>query len=162
MKEYWEENLHELNELGFYNRLVKISEVFNNIVKPRSYKRPRLYFVIQDDLKFLKIGSSKNPHKRLFGLQTGNPHKLILLYIYDAQKTMEEMGQVLGRGWSTIQAEEAFQRLWLCGREFSEINGGAEGEWIRPDDRTFRILIKEGMLIIENLAKEMNINYSEL
>lgn len=161
MKEYWEENLHELNELGFHNRLMGISKVFNSLVAPKDHERPRLYFIIQADFNFIKIGSSKNPHGRLTGLQTGNPQKLILLFFRDAEKDMAELF-TFNRKWTTMQAEEEHKREWLCPLNLLNENGSAEGEWIRLDDRARRILVRTGRITIEELAKELNLNYSEL
>ena len=166
MKTYWEEDLHELNDLGFYNRLMQISKVFNKVVEPKDYKRPRMYYVIQADFQYIKIGSSKNPHKRLFGLQTGNPQKLFLLFFRDIEKEMEwwdaPSGPSLDRKWTNIQAEEEHQRDFLCPFDLRDDNGNAEGEWIKLDDRAKRMLVRSGRIAIEELAKKLNLNYSEL
>ncbi len=166
MKKSWEENLHEFNDLGFYNRLMEISKVFGGLTERKDYLRPRLYYIIQADFKFIKIGSSKSPHNRLVSLQTGNPQKLVLLFFCDAEKEMKwwdnPVGPSLNRKWTTIQAEEEHARDFLCPFDLTDSNGSAEGEWIGLDDRAYRMLVRKGRIIIEDLAKELSLNYSEL
>lgn len=167
MKTYWEENLHEFNDFGFYNRLMEISKVFNRLVEPRQYQRARLYYIAQDDFKFLKVGISTNPHKRLLSIQTGNPRQLILLFFRDAERERKDLsfsfGNVKLREWNNIQTEERHVISWISGsRNLDEDKESVKGEWIKMDDRAKRILVREGRILIENLCDELNLNYSEI
>ena len=45
----------------------------------------QLYIIQTDDEEYTKIGISKNPHKRLKQLQTGNPRKLNLMIHYPVE-----------------------------------------------------------------------------
>ena len=47
-----------------------------------------MVYIISDDTN-TKIGWSKNPHKRLKQLQTGNSHKLRLVKVYDVPRIKE-------------------------------------------------------------------------
>lgn len=166
MKLHYEENLHEFNDLGFYNRLMEISKVFNRLVEPRQYQRHRLYYIAQNDFKFLKVGISTNPYKRLLSLQTGNPWQLILLFFRDAEREIKEWptcGIKLDRQWRNIQAEELHEMKRLSPPSHLEDDSeNAKGEWIKMDDRAKRILVRTGRLLIEDICTELNLNYSEM
>jgi hypothetical protein len=166
MKSYYEENLYELNDLGFSNRLIEISRVFNRLVEPSQYQRARLYYIVQDDFKFLKVGISTNPHRRMLSLQTGNPKPLILLFFRDAERELKEWsasGISLGRQWHNIQAEEQHEIEWLYPVDYSgHKDGSAMGEWIELNERSKRILVRKGRIVIENLCKKLGLNYSDI
>lgn len=49
-----------------------------------------LYFICDENARYLKIGISNNPQERLKNFQTGNPLKLILLLIFYATQENEK------------------------------------------------------------------------
>jgi len=165
MRKYWEENLHEFNRYGLVKRVAEIANIFDRLVPPRDYGRPRLYYIAQSDFNYLKIGSSKNPHKRMVDLQTGNPIGLVLVFFTDIEKELRSLHELGGphfsREWTTIQSAETHERDWVQGaRDLSEQD--AEGEWVAFSERAFRIIIRQGRIVLENLAEALGINYSDL
>jgi len=57
-----------------------------------------------------------------------------------------------------MQAEEYHERGWMCPTALKD----AEGEWIKLDDRTCRMLVRTGRMEIERLAKELGFDYAAL
>ena len=44
-----------------------------------------VYLIKDEVVELYKIGVAKNPHRRLQKLQTGNPHRLSLIYTYETE-----------------------------------------------------------------------------
>lgn len=87
--------------------------------KPAPHRKPaqappglHLYILQSDVTGAVKIGRSSHPDRRLDELQTGSPHKLKLLAVYEGRGAEERGLHVLLRRW----------RL-----------RGEKGEWFDPD-----------------------------
>lgn len=70
-------------------------------------KNDDLYIIQSDVTGNIKIGRSKNPHKRLKQLQTGNPNKLKLI------------AEFKGEGWKEKELHERLSSYRLKGEWFS-------------------------------------------
>jgi len=79
------------------------------------YSRFFLYFICDEDSKYLKIGISKEPEERIKALQTGCPLKLILLLkFYGTQeietKLHDELKEYRLRGeWYSLTDENGWK-----------------------------------------------------
>ena len=131
---------------GFNYYLDRISGRFFSLNIPTRHETPQLYFVMQDDMKYMKIGISKTPLERLRGLQTGNPIKLKLLFYYDPVEYYKDSVFIDDFGLDAFGHEKNKLR-WYRGN--IPIENEASGEWIVPDNRCFRILIREGLFLLE-------------
>ena len=49
-----------------------------------------IYFIVTDDLQFMKVGYSKAPEERLKALQTGCPLPLKILHTVPGTKNLEK------------------------------------------------------------------------
>lgn len=68
----------EARELRKYKTLVKEEKwTEKNLKKGQTY----LYGIIDENEKYIKIGRSKNPYKRLKGIQTGCPYDLRIKFL---------------------------------------------------------------------------------
>lgn len=135
---------HYLTREGFIWYLTRISELFNKINLPIVYECGQVYFIAQDNFEAIKIGITNNVRRRIIELQTGNPNKLIMLFHYDPIKynvgsVCENMQNLDANGY------ERNARSWYSGTGENRLMG----EWIKPDDRCFRMLIREGLEILE-------------
>ena len=116
-----------------------------NLAPP--YDRDRIYFIMQSNYKAMKIGISNNPEKRLVSLQTGNPHKLLLLFHYDPieyKKQFAMYPMFKSCIHERIEEHEKHEIQWY-GKSHSRIgsDNSMNGEWVNVDGRTFRILIRQ-------------------
>jgi len=73
-----------------------------------------IYFITFSNRKFVKIGFSDNPEKRILELQTGNPYKLQLLHVisgnYETEKGFHESlskYRVRNSEWFKVKGELA-------------------------------------------------------
>jgi T5orf172 domain len=80
--------------------------------------RSVVYFIQSEETRLIKIGTSKDPAKRLLGLQTGNGGRLTLL------------GAVTNQNESGLHSR------------FSKCR--AHGEWFRPEDELLGFLRQRG------------------
>mgnify|MGYP003402269466 CR=1 FL=1 len=48
-----------------------------------------IYFIVTEDYQYMKIGFSKDPARRLRGLQTGCPYRLRILFTIPGSKELE-------------------------------------------------------------------------
>jgi len=139
--------LNYLSLEGFIRYLEEIQGYFSNLNLPYKFSEPQLYYIVQDDFEAIKVGLAKSPRKRLQVLQTGNPHKLSILFFYDPVKYEERFKGFFNRDDLTCYEHEHKELRWLS----NPINGNGvdwNGEWFKPNDRSFRILIRHGLYLL--------------
>jgi len=140
--------LHYFSREGFIMYLSHLSSKFRELVKFDKSEKWQLYFIAQENFKAIKIGLAKNPYKRLIGLQTGSPLKLLLLWYYDpllyhADSIFENWKSLDVYGYEKAELE------WFGTHRLN-------GEWFEPDDRSFRMLCHAGWHIIEWYKENQN------
>ena len=137
--------LYYLNSMGFIHYLMLIRGRFNRLkIKPDG-ETQYLYYMVQEDFKAIKVGIAKDPIKRLLTLQTGNPQKLLLLFYYDPifKKSIDINGTFkMVNEPNTIYEFEKHKINWLSPTK-------TMNEWLEPDDRSLRILVREGLHILD-------------
>ena len=144
--------LHYFTREGFARYLDEISIAFNSLNVEIDDKINQVYVIAQRDFEAIKVGIAKNPKSRMVGLQTGNPCQLQLIFHYDpiqynADAFIENLKNLDVYGYE----HELYS--WLVGDKTNE----RCGEWLRPDDRCLRILIREGLSILRWYNERQNI-----
>jgi len=157
VKEYWEENLHALDRKALQKRLRQLAELFNSLPLPVTYTNDQLYFAVDRDFNRLIIGISKSPRAELKEdvrlLRAG----AILIYYYDPLEESRKLEQrvpeaTIKEEFKSPQKIKRQQIKWISGRKDLR-----EDQWIALDERAMRILIKKGMIYINELIKQLGL-----
>ena len=137
--------LYYLGLNGFIFYLDVIQKGFNELHIPNIGVNQHVYFIAQQNFEAVKVGLANDPYKRLRSLQTGNPNKLILLYFYDCMEKQKEIEDIPMFKSCMVNSPHEGER-----KDFMRMGGRPQlsGEWFKPDDRAFRILIRKGFEII--------------
>lgn len=125
--------------LIFY--LLNISDRFNALKTCDNFEKNQLYFIAQEDFYAVKVGLSKRPRERLATLQTGNPNRLTLLFFYEPTERNDGFMDEVNRD---CYEHESRTLDWFAGCNENRLHG----EWFKPDDRSLRMLVKEGLYIL--------------
>lgn len=141
--------LSYFSKAGHIEYLKQISHFFAALSLPDRYDCNQLYFIAQDDFNAIKVGLTRCPMRRLVSLQTGNPHRLIMLFYYDPVKFGNYSFGYCLKGKASFDYERHFLSFLPRNEEDRLM-----GEWIKPDDRSFRILIRRGLSVLEDLDNE--------
>jgi len=132
-----------LTKEGHIRYLDAISSAFARIsLIPDRFEKDHLYLIAQDDYEAIKVGLTKTPKDRLTALQTGNPRKLHFLYYYDPIERDLDMEPFESN--RTPNRHESHALSWFCGNMGNKMMG----EWFHPDERAFRMMIREGIHIL--------------
>ncbi len=143
--------LHYFTTEGFIRYLTDISMAFNDLGIPENDEISQVYVIAQRDFEAIKIGITKNPKNRMISLQTGNPCQLLILFHYDP---IQYYAGALIDNFKNLDVYGYEHELysWLTGDKGNE----RLGEWLKPDDRCFRILLRAGIDVLRSPRERQN------
>ena len=112
---------------------------------------PLIYFIKNTVFQAIKIGYSAKPAKRLAGLQTASPHRLILLGTIPGSEADEQ----------ALHAQFAMHRLegeWFCGDIIEEVFAllAAPREQVRVVSKQIANDANDIAIILEEVTVEAN------